>query len=166
MTLRVRLSVIGAAFALTLVGPGAGWAQDAQTVINQRQDLMKLQGRHLGAIKGFTEGKTDLAAAQAAAADLVGTTSTIPTLFPQGTSNAQFPARRAPSPISGRNGTAFIADQTAAHNQAEALDTAVQGGDKAAITAALDSLGRDVSARTQNPGACGACHAAFRAPAT
>ncbi len=165
MKSRARLSVLGAVFALALTGAGAGWAQDAQTVIKQREDLMKAQGKALGAIRGFTEGKTDIAAAQAAAAELVKTTSSIPDLFPKGTSNAEFPGKTRAKPDIWAQWDRFIADQRTAHSQAEALNAAVQSGDKAAITAALaNGLGRDVGGRNPNPGGCGACHAAFRAP--
>src|SRR4051812_8268777 len=57
MTVRTKLSVLWAALGLALVGISAGWAQDALTVINQRQELMKTQGRATAAIKAFVEGK-------------------------------------------------------------------------------------------------------------
>src|SRR3954462_11898337 len=165
MRARWRLGVLGAAFGLALAGISAGWAQDATTVINQRQDLMKAQGKALGAIRGFTEGKTDLAAAQAGAAELVRTTASIPNLFPQGTSNSEFPGKTRSKPEIWAQWNQFIADQKSANSQAEALNTAVQSGDKAAITAALaNCLARDVPVRTQPPGGCGGCPAAFRAP--
>jgi len=167
MTSRARLGVLGIAFGLALAGAGAGWAQEATTTIKQRQDLMKAQGKALGAVRGFTEGKADLAAAQAAAAELVKTTSSIPNLFSQGTSNAEFPGKTRAKPEIWAQWNQFIADQKLANSQAEALNTAVQSGDKAAITTALaNGLGRDVPGRTENPGGCGACHAAFRAPET
>src|SRR5690349_4128269 len=137
MTSCARLGVLGVTLWLALAGIGTGWAQDATTVINQRQDLMKAQGKALGAIRGFTEGKTDLAAAQAAAAELVRTTASIPNLFPQGTSNTEFPGKTRAKPEIWAQWNQFIADQKLANSQADELNRAVQSGDKAAITAAL-----------------------------
>ena len=57
MRSRARLGVLGAAVGLALAGISAGWAQDATTAINQRQDLMKAQGKALGAIKGLHRGQ-------------------------------------------------------------------------------------------------------------
>ena len=164
MKVRLRLAVLATVLGIAAATGGAGWAQDAPPVIKQRQDLMKQQSRDLAAVKAFLDGKADLAAAQAAAAELTRTTASIPGLFPQGTSNAEFPGKTRAKPDIWAQWDRFIADQRAAVSQAQALNAAVQSGDKAAITAAFaDGLGRDVGGRTPNPGACGACHAAFRA---
>src|SRR4051794_2940197 len=98
MTSRARLGALGAVFALGLLGAGAGWAQDAPTVINQRQDLMKAQGRDLAAVKAFVEGRGDLAAAQTAGAELTRTTANIPSVFPQNTGIDQYPGKTYAKP--------------------------------------------------------------------
>lgn len=167
MKVRLRLAVLVTALGMAAAAAGAGWAQDAPSVIKERQELMKKQSSDLAAVKAFLDGKADLAAAQAAAAELTRTTRAIPNLFPQKTGNAEFPGATRAKPDIWAQWDRFIADQRAAVSQAEALNAAVQRGDKAAITAAFaDGLGRDVGGRTPNPGACGACHAAFRAAAS
>src|ERR1041384_7260094 len=98
MTSHARLGVLGVAFGLALVGISAGWAQDATTVIDQRQNLMKEQGRATAAIKAYVEGKGELAAAQAAGAELVRTTANIPSVFPQNTGMAQYPGKSYAKP--------------------------------------------------------------------
>src|SRR5689334_5852429 len=90
MTSRTRVGVLGVALGLALAGVSASWAQDAMTVIDQRQNLMKTQGRATAAIKAYVEGKGELAAAQAAGAELVKTTANIPSAFPQDTGMVQY----------------------------------------------------------------------------
>src|SRR5689334_21104359 len=98
MTLRARLGAFGIAFGLALVGAGASWAQDAAAVVDQRQNLMKTRAKAAAAIKGFLEGKNDLASAQSAGAELLMTTAYIPSLFPQNTGMAQFPGKSYAKP--------------------------------------------------------------------
>jgi cytochrome c556 len=142
------------------------WAQEPPPIVKQRQDLMKQQGKDLTAIKAFLDGKGDQAAAQAAADDLLRTLPQVPNAFPQKTSSADFPGKTRAKPDIWAEWDKFVAAQQNALSKAQALDAAIKSGDKAAITAAFDSLGRDVGGRTQEPGACGTCHAAFRVPAT
>jgi len=170
MTSRARLGVLGAALGLALMGISAvciqAQAQDVNAVITQRQDAMKAQGKSLTAIRNFVEDKGDLATAQAAGAQLVQSLQSVPNLFPQKTSLAEFPGKTRAKPDIWAQWDKFVAaDQTAAA-QAQALSAALQGGDKAAITAALGNLARDVPGNTPTPGGCGACHAVFRGPQT
>ncbi len=77
---------MGAALACVLaVAAGAATAQDKDAVIKNRAALMKEQGKDLGSVKAFLEGKGDQAAAEAGAAGLVQTMKKIPDLFPPGT---------------------------------------------------------------------------------
>ena len=58
---------------------GVALAQDVATVVENRQTVMKAQGKDLGAIKAYLEDKGDLASAQTAGADLVQQIAKIPT---------------------------------------------------------------------------------------
>src|SRR5215212_8219770 len=157
MTSRARLGVLGAAFGLALAGVSAGWAQDATTVIDQRQNLMKTQGRATAAIKAFVEGKGDLATAQAGGAELVRTTTAIPSLFPQQTSMAEYPGKTYAKLDILAQWDRFTQAAGTAHERATALNTALQSGDKAAIATAFDAMGKQ---------GCGGCHTPFRQPKT
>src|SRR3954452_6927065 len=157
MTSHARLSVLWTALGLALVGTSAGWAQDALTVINQRQDVMKTQGRATAAIKAFVEGKGDLAAAQAGGAELVRTTTSIPSLFPQQTSMVEYPGKTYAKPDIWAQWDRFAQAANTAHERASALNAALQSGDKAAIATAFDAMGKQ---------GCGGCHTPFRQPKT
>jgi cytochrome c556 len=149
----VRLVIVAAALGIAWVGVGTAWAQDATAVITNRQDTMKGQGKALGAIKAFTEGTGDLAAAQAGGASLLKSLPTIPSLFPQKTGMAEFPGKSYAKPEIWAEWAKFNDAVKAAQAKAEALDTALKGGDKAAITAAFGAMGKD---------GCGGCHTPFR----
>ena len=151
----MRLAVIGAGFALAIVGAGASLAQDAQSVISQRQELMKQQGRDVGAVRAFVEGRGDQATAQRGAADLLATIPRIPSLFPQATSAAEFPGRTRARPVIWTEWEQFNAAQQTALARAQALNTAVNTGNTAAIQTALTDL-------TNN--GCNGCHNRFREP--
>jgi len=64
---------------------GSALAQDKETVIKDREALMKGQGKDLGSVKAYTEGKADLAQAEAGATGLTQSTKKIPGVFPPGT---------------------------------------------------------------------------------
>jgi len=157
MKRRVRLGVIAAALGIAIAGIGASWAQDANTVIAQRQDLMKTQGRATAAIKGFLDGKNDLAAAQAASAELVRTTANIPSVFPQNTGVDQYPGKTYAKPDIWAQWNGFTQAANTAHERATALDAALQSGDKAVIASAFEAMGKQ---------GCGGCHTPFRQPKT
>src|SRR3954451_24269115 len=157
MTSRAKVSVLWATLGLVLVSTSAGWAQDALTIINQRQDLMKTQGRATAAIKAFVEEKGDLAAAQAGGAELLRTTTAIPSLFPQQTSMAEYPGKTYAKPDIWAQWDRFTQAAGTAHERAQALNAALQSGDKAAIATAFDAMGKQ---------GCGGCHTPFRQPKT
>ena len=157
MTRRIRLGVIGAAFGIALAGIGASWAQDATTTIDQRQNLMKEQGKAMAAIKAFVDGKGELPAAQAAGAELTRTTTNIPSAFPQNTSLTQYPGKTYAKPEIWAEWDRFTQAANNAHERATALAAALQGGDKQAIAAAFEAMGKQ---------GCGGCHTPFRQPKT
>jgi cytochrome c556 len=151
----MKLAVIAASFGLAIAGAGASLAQDAQSVINQRQELMKQQGRDVAAVRAFVEGRGDQATAQRGAADLVTTIPRIPSLFPQGTSSAEFPGRTRAKPATWTEWDQFNAAQQNALARAQALNTVLNTGNTAAIQTALTDL--------VNNG-CNGCHSRFREP--
>ena len=166
MKSRIKLAFMAAAFGIAALGSGTASAQDVPTVVTQRQDAMKAQGRALTAIRNFVEDKGDLPAAQAAGGQLVQSLQGVQNLFPQKTSLTEFPGKTRAKAEIWAQWDKFVAADQAAVAQAQALNAALQGGDKAAITAALGNLARDVPGNTPTPGGCGACHAAFRGPQT
>jgi cytochrome c556 len=149
----IRVAAMAAALGVVVAGAGVTWAQDAATVITQRQDVMKAQGKAFGAVRAFTEDKGDLAAAKAGGAELVKITPTIATLFPQKTSTTDFPGKSYAKPEIWAQWDKFNEAVKVANEKAIALNTALQGGDKAAIKAAFDAMGKD---------GCGGCHTPFR----
>src|SRR5271155_1539565 len=75
-----------AALAIVVAGAsGVALGQDKETVLKDRQATMKEQGKDIGAVKAYLDGKGDLAQAKAGAAGLTQTTKKIPELFPPGT---------------------------------------------------------------------------------
>jgi|KBSSwiStaDraftv2_1062776.scaffolds.fasta_scaffold991845_2 cytochrome c556 len=139
---------------------GSVWAQDATDIINRRQDLMKRQSRDLAAVKNFLDGKGDVAAAQAAAADLVQTTSSIPALFPKGTGMAEFPDKSAAKPLIWTEPNKFSEAQKNAASKAVVLLETLKSVDKTAINVAFDAMIRGGIWDATN--ACGGCHVPFR----
>jgi cytochrome c556 len=159
-----RLMAASAGLFMVALAAVPASAQHAAAVIDQRQEAMKAQGRSLGAIRAFLEDRADLRSAQAAGAQLAQSLQAVPSLFPQRTSMAEYPGKSFAKPEIWAQWDRFNAAGQAAVAQAQALNTALQGGDKAAITAALGNLARDIPGTTQNPGGCGGCHAPFREP--
>ena len=150
---------------LALSGPrlGSPWPVSVRvgrrmrtTVINQRQDLMKNAGQGVGArSRASLDGKGDLAAAQAAGAELVRTTAQSRPVS-AGHRHGRVPRQNAMrSRNLGRMEPVHRRPRTGRINAAEALNAALQSGDKAAITAAFERLGKT---------GCGGCHTPFREP--
>lgn len=154
---RIRLAVIGAVLGVAIAGIGAGRAQDANTTITQRQEHMKAQGKALGAVKAYVEGKGDLEAARKGGADLVGLMANIPALFPQQTGMAEYPGKSYAKPDIWAQWDKFGQEAQTAHAKAVALNAALLSGDKQAITAAYQAMGKE---------GCGGCHTPFRQPKT
>ena len=153
MVAMVKWAALGAAMAIAggLCG-AAALAQDVATV-EGRQAVMKSQGKDMAAVKAFIDDKADLAAAQAAGADLVTQVAKIPTLFPKGSGMAEFPGKSYAKPAVWTDWDKFLVSAKTAASKSEALNAALKGGDKAAITAAFGDMGKN---------GCGACHEPFR----
>jgi cytochrome c556 len=141
---------------LTIAAAGvSGWAlaQDMETVLKNREATMKEQGKSIGAVKAYLDGKGDLAQAKAGANDLTQTTKKIPELFPPGTAGKSPDGDYEAKAVIWTDWNKFLDAQKNAANKADALLVAVNGGDRTAIEAAFSDLGKN---------GCGACHTTFR----
>jgi cytochrome c556 len=149
-----KYRVLAAALTLAFAGMSvAALAQDKETVIKNREALMKEQGKAIGAVKAYTEGKGDLAQAEAGAANLTQTTKKIPDMFPPGTGGTNSDGKYATKPAIWSEWNKFLEAQKTAASKADALLVAVKSGNKTEITAAFGDLGKN---------GCGACHETFR----
>jgi cytochrome c556 len=148
--------VLAAVCMLGAVGlAGAALAQDGEATVAKRQDAMKAQGKDLGAVKAFIDGKGDLAAAQKGGDDLATRMTQILGLFPPKTGMAEFPGKSYARPAIWSDWDKFTAAQTNADQKAVALVSALKSGDKAKIEAAFGDMGKN---------GCGGCHTPFREP--
>ena len=150
-----RFRLLGMVLAVGMAGvsAAASLAQDKETVLKSRQETMKEQGKDVGAVKAYLEGKGDLAQAKTGAANLTQTTKKIPELFPPGTGGPNPTGDYVAKPEIWTDWNKFLDAQKAAATKADALLVAVSGGDKTAIEAAFNDLGKN---------GCGACHTTFR----
>jgi cytochrome c556 len=149
-----KSGVLAAALGLAVAGAGGSvLAQDKEAVLKDRQATMKEQGKDVGAVKAYLDGKEDLAQAKAAAADLTQTTKKIPDLFPPGTGGPNPTGDYVAKPVIWTDWNKFLDAQKTAASKADALLVAVNGGDKTAIEAAFSDLGKN---------GCGGCHTTFR----
>ena len=153
MSLLAKSWLLGAAFVLVLAGSDAALAQNKEAVLKDRQATMKEQGKDVGAVKAYLDGKGDLAQAKTSAANLTQTTKKIPELFPPGTGGPSPDGDYVAKPEIWADWNKFLDAQKTAASKADALLVAVNGGDKAAIEAAFNDLGKN---------GCGACHTTFR----
>jgi cytochrome c556 len=134
------------AVGLGTAGSGGAWAQG--DVVAQRKEEMKRSAAHLEAIKKIVEAGEDVTPIAARAQEMNGYFSTLPTLFPPGSTEN---TKARPEVWSERAGF-----ETAASNAAAAtakLASTAQSGDKGATAAAFRELG----------GSCGGCHRNYRA---
>lgn len=153
MFLVTKARVLGAA-AIVLAGTaGFALAQDKEAVLKERQETMKEQGKDAGAVKAYLDGKGDLAQAKTGANNLTQTTKKIPQLFPAGTGGPSPDGDYVAKPEIWTDWNKFLDAQKVAAAKADALLVAVNGGDKSAIEAAFNDLGKN---------GCGGCHTTFR----
>jgi cytochrome c556 len=146
--------ILGAVLSIAVIGVnGSGLAQDKETVLKNRQETMKEQGKSIGAVKAYLDGKGDLAQAKAGAVDLTQTTKKIPELFPPGTAGRSPDGDYEAKPAIWSDWNKFLDAQKNAAAKADTLLVAVNGGDKTKIEAAFNDLGKN---------GCGGCHTTFR----
>jgi len=141
------------ALAFVATGSTGALAVDKDQVIKDRQALMKEQGADMGAVKGFLDDKNDQAKAISGATDLTDTMKKIPAVFPPDSSGPNPDGKYTPKPEIWTDAKGFEAARGTAAEKANALVTAIKGGDKAAIQAAFSDLGKN---------GCGGCHEKFR----
>ncbi len=150
----MKSRVLGGVLTIALAGVAAvAVAQDKETVLKNRQTVMKEQGKDVQTIKAYIDGKGDLTQAKDSAANLTQTTKKIPDLFPPGTGGPNPSGDFVAKPVIWSDWTKFLDAQKTAAAKADALLVAVNGGDKTAIEAAFADLGKN---------GCGACHTTFR----
>lgn len=149
-----RYSVLVAALTLAVAGlTGVTLAQDKEAVLKNRAALMKGQGKDLGSVKAYIDGKGDLAQAEVGAANLTQSTKKIPEVFPPGTGGTDPDGKFATKPVIWSDWNKFLDTQKNAASKADALLVAVKSGNKAAVETAFGDLGKN---------GCGACHETFR----
>jgi len=149
-----RHVVLAAIMTFAVAGfGGLALAQDKEAVIKNREALMKGQGKDLGSVKAYTEGKADLAQAEAGAAGLAQSMKKIPDVFPPGSGGTSTDGKYATKPVIWTDWSKFLDAQKTASNKADALLVAVKSGDKTKIEAAFGDLGKN---------GCGGCHETFR----
>ena len=132
---------------------GAALAQDKETIAKNRETLMKGQGKDLGSIKAYIDGKGDQAQAEAGAIGLTQSTRKIPDAFPPGSGGPSPDGKFAAKPGIWNDWNKFIDVQKNAVSKADVLLAAVKSGNKATIETAFSDLGKN---------GCGACHETFR----
>ena len=147
-----KLAALGAVLVLVLNAPAAP-AADKEQVLKDRAALMKEQGAALGAVKGFIDGKNDLAKAEQGAGELTKTIAKIPEVFPAGTDGPAPDGKYATKATVWSDAKDFQAARETAATKAQALVVAVKGGDKAKIEEAFADMGKN---------GCGGCHGKFR----
>jgi cytochrome c556 len=146
--------MLGALLSIAVLGGAApAPAQDKLAIVKHRQALMTRQGNDLKKIRGYLDGKVDLAQAQASAADLIQTAKLIAASFPPGTATTDFPGKSGAKPEIWTEPDKFAAAQKTYAEKADALSAAVKSGDKAEIKTAFLDAGKN---------GCGNCHATFR----
>jgi cytochrome c556 len=142
-------ALIGALIAITVTAP----AQDKETVVKSREALMKGQGKDLGSVKAYIDGKGDQAQAEAGAASLTQSTRKIPDAFPPGSGGPSPDGKFAAKPVIWSDWNKFLDAQKSSVSKADVLLAAIKSGNKATIETAFSDLGKN---------GCGACHETFR----
>ena len=149
-----KQSMLAAVLIFTLAGLcGIALAQDKEAVLKNREAFMKEQGKDIGSVKAYIDGKGDLAQAEVGAANLTQSTKKIPDMFPSGTGGTDADGKYGTKPVIWSDWNKFLDAQKTATAKADALLVAVKSGDKAAIQTAFGDLGKN---------GCGACHETFR----
>jgi cytochrome c556 len=141
---------------MILAIPGLGGlavGQDTAAIMKNREALMKGQGKDLGSIKAYIDGKGDLAQAEAGAVGLAQSSNKIAEVFPPGTGGTNSDGKYATKPAIWSDWNKFLDAQKNAHVKAEALLVAVKSGDKGAIETAFGEMGKS---------GCAGCHETFR----
>src|SRR5271166_2208753 len=148
-----KRSMLTAALICVLAIGFAASAQDKETVIKNREALMKGQGKDLGSVKAYIDGKGDQTQAEAGAANLTQSMAKIPDAFPPGTGGTNSDGKYTTKPTIWSDWNKFLDAQKNAASKANVLLAAVRSGNKTTIETAFSDLGKN---------GCGACHETFR----
>lgn len=142
-----RVGLAAAAFAVIGIGvTGLAYAQ--ADAIKARQDLYKVNGGAMKAIKASIDANGPAAAAASEAAKLVNTFKAVPAHFPAGSDKGDTKA----SPDIWKSKADFDKLNADALAAATKLEMAAKGGDMKMVAADFGALG----------GACKACHDKYR----
>jgi cytochrome c556 len=145
-------SMIAAATAVAV--PSLLAAQDAATVVKERQEHMKELGAHMKAINEFVETGTGSAEDVAdRAKQIQQAAANIPTWFPEGTSMDDGIGKTGAKPVIWSDSPGFSGAAEKMGEEAGKLASVAATGDRDAIGAQFASLGKN---------GCGGCHTTFR----
>jgi cytochrome c556 len=150
-----RHLLLGAAAlaAATTIGLLPVAAQDKAAQVTDRQASMKRMGQQLAGVKAFLDGNADQAAASANAGVLAELAAKIPDWFPPGTAMTEVSVKSAAKPNIWTDRAKFTEAATALKGEADKLQVALKGTDKAAVGQQFAAVGRV---------GCGGCHNEFR----
>jgi cytochrome c556 len=136
------------------IGTAVSVAQDKEAIVKERQAIMKTEGPNLRTIMDYAGDKgTDQATALAKAQELLAVADKLPALFPAGTSSKDMPGKSNAKPEIWQELDKFKALYATQKSGEQELLAAIQKGDKAAVQAAVSSIGKS---------SCSACHGAYR----
>lgn len=123
--------------------------------VKLRQETMKKLGGHMKAIKGFAvEGQGSAEDVAMRAGEISEIAAKMPTLFPEGTGMQEvLDPKNGAKPEIWADWNNFLKAAAKLETQSKALEAAAAGGDRAAITAAFQDVGKN---------GCGNCHKPYR----
>ena len=151
-----RISKLGTVAVLAAVGfVGVASMVFAADPITDRREVMKANGAAMKAISEILKANGAAADLAPHAAKLREDAEKLASLFPAGSDQPQGkdPGQTMAKADIWQNPDDFAAKLKAFHDEAAMLNTAVGGGDMAAIKAEFDKVGE----------ACGGCHKVYRA---
>lgn len=151
-----RVRTLGTVAAIATVGfVGVASMVLAADPITDRREVMKANGAAMKAISEVLKANGAAADIAPHAAKLSEDAGKLASLFPAGSDKPQGkdPGQTMAKPEIWQNPDDFAAKLKAFHDEAAMLNTAVAGGDMAAIKAEFDKVGE----------ACGGCHKVYRA---
>jgi len=152
MTRSTLASALAVALLVSGLAGGGASAQDKTKLPQEREDLMKQQGREMIVIRNYAEGKADQGAALAAVASLTKSVPTVPNYFPAGSEGPNPDGKFGPKPEVFSQRDKFVAAAKQVADQITALETAIKSDDKTKVAADFKEIGF-----------CKSCHDTFRA---
>jgi len=153
MKYRFAFAVLAAGLAMAFAA--GSYAEDPKEIVMKREDAMKKLGGHMKAIKAFaTEGTGSAGDVAKRATEISEFATKIPSLFPAGTDmNGAADSKVKASAKIWQDWAGFEKAATMLEVKSKALAAAADGGDKMAIAAAFEDMGKN---------GCGGCHKVFR----